>query len=219
MVAAALAAALATWEDSAGSAPGDSLPPASPGMTIRSAAQAGDAPPAPPPGIYRIRPGESELVYEVHHPLHEVRGVSRDVRGELALTSEAPYLRLPARLSTPLSSFGSGNRNRDSNALSALSASRFPEAIVEIRRLDLERAERSGYWEARGLAEGEVTLRGVGRPFRADVLAQLGEAGKLLVRARFGLSLTAHRVERPSLLFMPVDDRVDIRCRLVGERQ
>lgn len=172
---------------------------------------------APSPGVYRVNPAASELVYEVRHPMHQVRGTTRDVRGELTLSPEPPYLQLPARLTAPLAAFTSRNRNRDANALAVLEATRYPEAAVELRRLKLFPTP-GPEWEAKGLAEGEVTLRGVSRPFEAEVFAILNQAGALVVRSKFRVSLGAHAVERPSLFLLPVDDAVAVSCTLVAER-
>jgi hypothetical protein len=164
-----------------------------------------------------LRPGASELTYEVRHPIHGARGVSRDVRGTLEVIARAPWIALPAGISAPLGAFTSRNRNRDANAMAVLGSRRYPEAAVRILGLRLAQSP-SGSWNATGEADGELSLHGVTRPFEAQVSAKLTDAAAIAIDAAFTLSLTAHQVERPMLLLLPIDDRVAIEARLLAAR-
>ncbi len=174
----------------------------------------------PVPGRYRINPAASELSYDVRHPLHGVHGTSRDVRGTFSLVGEAPWLDLPSRIVAPLAGFSSRNRNRDANALIALAATRFPDAIVTLRtvRATAGGAGTPAAWSPGGVAEADLEIRGVSRPIAVTWSASQPDRTTIAIRASFGFSLTGHRVERPALLLMPIDDRVEIACRLVAVR-
>lgn len=173
-------------------------------------------------GTYQLRPEASELIYELRHPLHMVRGISRDLHGTLIIQEAPPYLRTPCQIKAPLSSFSSRNRNRDANALAALESWRFPYAEVLLQRVEM--LPRAGIHSPQGsprnsdgMVHGVVGLHGVLRPFTAKFQAR-ASSRNFTIEAAFSLSLAAHGVERPQLLLLPVDDAVSIRCRLVADQ-
>jgi len=191
-------------------------------LALASAAHAGGAgaeAQGPVPGLYRIGTG-SELAYQVRHPLHVVRGTSGDVRGELRLAEAEPWLETPARIVAPLAAFSSRNRNRDSNALAALGASRHPVVALTLRGLRAAPAAHGGAaWERSGTAEADLDVQGVTRPVTVRWNASQPERDRLEVRAAFSFSLAAHGVERPALFLVPIDDRVEIESRLAAVRR
>jgi hypothetical protein len=69
-------------------------------------------------------------------------------------------------------------------------------------------------------AELEVPLRGVlefhgvTREVGVTARVHLASPGRAAVEATFPVSLTGHAVERPSLLFVKVDDRIEITASL-----
>jgi polyisoprenoid-binding protein YceI len=176
------------------------------------------SPAAPVPGAYRIDAARSELRYDVRHPLHAVVGTSGDVRGTLDLTETEPWLRLPCRLTAPLIAFTSRNRNRDSNAFAVLAARRFPDAEINLTRLSLRRRPGDTAWSAQGKAEGELTLKGLSRAFSASVSTRQVDPATIEVSADFSFALSDHKIERPALLLIPIDDGVRITAKLVATR-
>jgi polyisoprenoid-binding protein YceI len=55
------------------------------------------------------------------------------------------------------------------------------------------------------IVNGRLTFHGVTNDVTAAAIPEWG-TGKLIVQAVMPISLTAFKVERPSLLFMPVED-------------
>lgn len=162
------------------------------------AAPAPAAPAAPADGVYRFGPG-TEVSYRLVHKLHRVTGRTGALEGELRMQGGKPVL--PATLKVPLSTLSSGNANRDANARNALGVLRFPEAELTLRQVFLGGAE--------GRAEGTLALRGEARPLAFPFsLAPEGPGYRL--KAAFPVSLTAYGIPRPALVFVPVEDEVEV---------
>ncbi len=67
--------------------------------------------------------------------------------------------------------------------------------------------------------EGEVELHGVRRPVRVPVALARQPDGTLRARATFEVSLDAFGIERPSLLFVKIDDACRIDLDLLLRRE
>lgn len=162
---------------------------------------------------------ESTVTYRVSHPLHGATGVSHQLSGAVSITpGTSPELVLPLRFTVPLASFDSGNRNRDRNMLSVMSAARYPEAILVIERVSWVNKQTSGsQTRAEGTGTGTLTLRGMSRPITVSLSGSLN-GPRLEVTSRFSVLLSEYGIERPSLLFRPIDDRVDLEIMGIAAR-
>jgi polyisoprenoid-binding protein YceI len=160
------------------------------------------------PRTYRIQ-ADSTISYSGKHPAHQWTGVSRSLRGTFAFDAEAPALVSPVTVSIPVRSFDSGNRNRDSNALAILDAGRHPQVSLRIDRLTAIKREASGT-SGSAVAEGLLTFHGVAKPISFPITAQLVQ-DRLQAQATFPVSVTAFGIERPKLLFVPIEDTVMVK--------
>lgn len=167
---------------------------------------------------YRFGP-ESTVTYHVSHPIHGVTGVSRNLSGTIAIAPGAsPELVLPVRLAIPIASFDSGNRNRDRNMLSIMKAARFPDAILVIDGVRwISKRTEAGVTTADGTASGSLALGGVTRPLTLTLSGSM-QPTRLEVVSRFSFSMSEYGLERPSLLFQPIDDRVEVEVSGVALR-
>jgi len=68
--------------------------------------------------------------------------------------------------------------------------------------------------------DGELDFHGVKRPLSIPARITLERDGGALVKAKFPVNLEAHQIERPSLLFIKVDEVVelDVELRLKAAR-
>lgn len=138
----------------------------------------------------------SEISYKLVHPLHEIDAVSKDASVWVDM-DEANRAIQRAFVQIPVTSFNSGNSNRDSHAMEVIDAITYPDV-----RFTSTRVVRNG--DSLNIA-GNLTFHGVTKPvniYAAEVWTQ----GKLTVDGRFDISLTAFKVDRPSLLGVPVKD-------------
>lgn len=159
---------------------------------------------------YEVTP-QSTLSYHVTHPLHHVVGVSHQLSGTFQATTQgAGELVLPITLSVPVVSFTSGNANRDRNMLTILDAAAYPSVVLTIATVDWTRHGRAGDDDtATGTAHGTLTLHGLSHPITFPVVGQIGPE-RMDATAHLSFLLSDYRVSRPSLLFMPIDDRVSV---------
>ncbi|HSN92613.1 MAG TPA: YceI family protein [Anaeromyxobacteraceae bacterium] len=161
------------------------------------------------PLTFAVAPG-STLSYRIVHRLHAVDGVSKALEGRARLLPDGG---VQVAVRARVDSFDSGNANRDAHMLEATEAGRIPYvafkgvgAGVEVRSYP---------------AVVEVPLQGVldfhGRQEAVEVTARVRfeSASRATVEASLPVSLDAHGVERPSLLFVKVDDRVVVKASLV----
>lgn len=183
---------------------------AAPAVVALAALLAPAATPAvPPAGLdLAVRPG-STLSYRLVHKLHEVTGVSRAVEGKARLKAGGE---VQVMVRARVDGFDSGNGNRDAHMLEATEAARFPFVTLKaVGRLAPPEAYPA---RLEVTLTGEVTFHGVTRPVEVPVEVEFTSARAARATARLPVSLEAHGVERPSLLFVKVDDAVVVTATL-----
>jgi polyisoprenoid-binding protein YceI len=140
--------------------------------------------------------GESSATYVLVHPMHEVEATSKDVMYTASLNPVTKSIQTVTAV-VDVTSFDSGNSNRDSHAMEAVDALSFPDVTF---------ASTSVIPQGNSLiVGGKLTFHGVTNDVTATAIPEWG-SDKLVVHATMPISLTAFKVERPSLLFIPVRD-------------
>jgi polyisoprenoid-binding protein YceI len=152
---------------------------------------------------YAAIKGESTLSYHLAHPLHEFSGVSRDI--ECVVELSADTLSSVIRVSAAVSSFDSRNSSRDSHAMEAVQSRKFPR--VEFAS-DSIKPSGDGY-----AVSGQLTFHGQVRPVAFQVTPRL-LPGKIGIKGGFEVKLSDFGVERPRLMFMPVEDKLGVSFEL-----
>jgi len=159
-----------------------------------------------------ISKSKSRVTYVLQHPLHIIRGVSKDVTGTVNLMPDT--LGSEISISIPVSSFDTGNESRDSHALEVVEGFKYPMVRFNGIAIRPETQGKISGW----LIEGEVEFHGVKKQISFIAHPSLLE-GQAHVTGSFGISLEAHQVERPKLLFFPVKDSLRIELDLVSENE
>ncbi len=139
---------------------------------------------------------ESSMTYRLVHPLHKIESTSKNVVYDLVADVAAKEIRSVTGV-VDVTTFDSGNSNRDSHAMEVIDAISYPEA-----RFTSTAITRNGDSLS---VTGKLTLHGVTREVVASVLPKWSPQ-RLEVLGRFDVSLTAFNIERPSLLLIPVED-------------
>lgn len=151
---------------------------------------------------------ESAVEYVLVHPAHTIHGTSSSLKGKVVV--EGGKLVTPLKLTLPLATLKTGNANRDNNALLTLGAIRQPSAELEVTKFDQTSSKtEGGATKIAGSATGTLKLKGVAKPYTIPLTATVA-ADKLTVDAAFTVSLTAHGIERPALVFVPTEDEVKV---------
>ncbi len=148
---------------------------------------------------------ESSLTYLITHPLHHVEAISKEIQCSIDY-DDATHTILQTSFSAEVSSFDSGNSNRDSHAMEVLDAIDFPTVSFESTRIEASGSSLN--------VQGNLTFHGRTKPI--SFVASSSIAGnKLTVIGKTAVSLTAFDIERPSLLLIPVEDSLKISFNVV----
>jgi polyisoprenoid-binding protein YceI len=165
--------------------------------------------------VATVDSAESVIDYTGSAPLHDWTGTSRDVRGRFVLDPDRPDSSR-AVIRVPVASFDSGNDRRDRKMREVTEAKQYP--IVEFRMTDLDAVQwgrasegHAGRWEV----AGELRFHGRTHPVETTADVRITEE-QVRVRTKFAISLTRFEVERPSLLWASIGDKIRIDARLVG---
>jgi hypothetical protein len=144
--------------------------------------------------------GIGQVDYRIVHKFHKVAGVSTAmvVRG----TVDASGLKVMAR--AQVSTFDSGNTNRDAHMMEAVEGEKYPWASVRAVLPGFRLPAKPG--TAKIKVQAEVELHGIAVSHPIDLDLETKDGVHFHVTFEFTESLTAHKVERPSLLFVAVDD-------------
>jgi hypothetical protein len=165
------------------------------------------------PRTLAVAPG-STLSYRLVHKLHGVEGVSRAVEGRARILPDGG---VQVAVRARVDSFDSGNGNRDAHMREVTEEARFP--LVSLKAVAPGAAPPADRAELDVLLDGELFFHGVARRIEIAAKVRFESAGRATVEASFPVSLTAHGVERPSLLFVKVEDRIEVVARLVLEEE
>ncbi len=157
-----------------------------------------------------VDPAASVVRFHVNHKLHAVDGRSSAIEGKALVDSDGA---VRAMVRIPASSFESGDANRDANMRETLEVSRHPYVVLKAAgRID------PGATPGRPVEPtlaGELDFHGVRRPVSVPVTVTFSDDGGARVTARLALSLDSYRIDRPSLLFVKLDDDCAVNVDLV----
>jgi len=156
---------------------------------------------------------DSTLTYSVVHKLHAVEGVCKLVEGKVRLLEGGG---VQAMVRARIDCFDSGNGNRDAHMKETTEAEKFP--YVEWKGIAEHVVLPAAAATALVTLEGQVSFHGVQQPIEVKVELS-NKAEHLVAEAHLLLSLDAFRIERPSLLFVKIDDALKLDAHLVLSRE
>lgn len=138
----------------------------------------------------------TSVTYHLVHPLHKIDAVSKDVDCTAEIDPAARAISA-VTVSVDVMTFDSDNSNRDSHAMEVIDALEYPESTFTSDRV-----------EQRGdslFATGKLTFHGVTHEV---IIAARPEwsASRVVVNGGFNILLSDYKVERPSLLMIPVEN-------------
>jgi polyisoprenoid-binding protein YceI len=141
---------------------------------------------------------ESYITYQLTHPLHEIESTSKEVDCSIDFDlSKKEIQRVDVRID--VTTFNSGNSNRDSHAMEVIDALSYPEVDFQSKNI---------YAKGDSIkVQGKLTFHGVTKDITISAKPKWQDK-KLYVNGNFAVSLTAFKIERPSLLMIPVKDEL-----------
>ena len=151
----------------------------------------------------------STLTYHVSHPLHESEGVSHEARGKgVCHAGECDFL-----VAVPVKSFDSRDTNRDLHMVQVVRGGQFPVVTVRAHLPETAAAGR----EIR--ADVEVAFAGQTVTFKQVALEQSTENGATRITGTIPATLTAFKIDPPTLLAIPVKNEIPVRVDMTWRRQ
>ena len=161
------------------------------------------------PQTLSVDPSATVVRFHVNHKMHAVDGRPSAVEGKAVIE---PGGRVLAMVRIPVASFDSGDSNRDAHMRETLHAGKHPFVVFKgVSSLLVPAAHGKAVPMT---LEGELDFHGVTRPVAVPVSVEFAPDGSAVVTGRMKVSLEAHRIERPSLLFVKVDDECAIEFSL-----
>ena len=140
----------------------------------------------------------SEIRYHGIHPLHEWTGISTNASGKVSYDQSTNLGSIT--VSVPLNSFDSKVYARDSNMLTHTEAIDFPFVIFKSDNASIK--QDSLY------VNGKLTFHGITKDI--SVVASITQQNGFQVNGGFCINLSDYNVQRPSLLFIKINDEICI---------
>jgi polyisoprenoid-binding protein YceI len=138
----------------------------------------------------------SSVTYHLVHPLHTIEATSKDVMYRVNLDEETKQI-VSVSAQVDVTSFDSGNSNRDSHAMEVIDALTFPAVTFSSTGI-IQTGDSLD-------VTGKLTFHGVTKSI-VMIATSKWTTPTLVIQGQFNLSLTEFKIERPSLLMIPVND-------------
>jgi polyisoprenoid-binding protein YceI len=174
------------------------------------AALVADGAPAPAdaPRTFSATRG-STIAYHLNHPFHAVDGRSSGVEGRVRLLPDGG---VQVVVRARVDSFDSGNSNRDAHMMEVTEAARFP--FVTFKGVAAGVRVEGVPTELELPLRGTLEFHGVSREVAVVAKVRFPSPDRAEAEATFPISLGEHGVKRPSLVFVQVEDRIQITAHL-----
>jgi hypothetical protein len=146
-------------------------------------------------GNYELK--KSSVKYLVSYLIKKAESESIESKGKgECKDSSCEFL-----VAAPVKSFVSKDSGRDLNMLNVVKADKFPLAVVHIKT-------KGDIASGKLVADLEVDFVGVKKEYSGVVFLAQKTSDGFHVSGKFDLKLTDHKVERPSLLGVSIEDNV-----------
>ena len=139
---------------------------------------------------------ESFITYQLTHPLHEIESTSKEAYCKIDVDLNKNEIK-NVFVQVEVTTFNSGNSSRDSHAMEVIDALSFPDSRFTSSSITQKGDSLKVY--------GKLTFHGITKDIVISAATKWSN-NKLVVNGNFDVSLTAFKVDRPSLLLIPVKD-------------
>jgi polyisoprenoid-binding protein YceI len=169
---------------------------------------------APAVTQYSVDTGASKVTYTMVHKLHKWDGTSRKAEGRARVLPDG---KAQVGVRIPVESFDSANANRDAHMKETVQAATYP--IVELKAVgDGVVAPAGGTGAVTRTFHCEISWHGVKQTMEIPVKMTFEADGKIRANAKFMVSLESFKIERPSLMFVKVDDSMALDVDLIFKK-
>jgi polyisoprenoid-binding protein YceI len=165
---------------------------------------------APQARIFALDAAQSHVKFHLDHPLHKVDGQAKQLEAKAQLSPDG---QVKAMARAQVAALDTGDGNRDANLRAVMEADRFPYVIL--KGTGQLAAPATFPATTPILLDAEVDVHGVKQPLKVPLEITFPDADTARIHGTFDVSLEAHHVERPSLLFKKVSDATKVTIDLV----
>ena len=148
----------------------------------------------------------SLITYFGVHYLHKWEGSTSDVKGVVSYDKNIDQYE--CSISVPLSTFSSGNDNRDSNMLVYCRAFDFPNINFQSTSIKVNESTLE--------IEGKIEFAGEEKDIKTNAKLNSLDNNLFAIEGELDILLSEFKVERPSLLFVEIEDLVKIKYSIQG---
>ena len=148
----------------------------------------------------------SLITYFGVHYLHKWEGSTSDVKGVVSHNKNIDQYE--CSISVPLSTFSSGNDNRDSNMLVYCKAFDFPNINFQSTSIKVQENTLE--------IEGRIEFAGKEKEIKTSAKLNGHDNNLFAIEGELDILLSEFEVERPSLLFVEIEDLVKIKYSIKG---
>ena len=149
---------------------------------------------------------KSLITYFGVHYLHKWEGSTSDVKGVVSYDKNIDQYE--CSISVPLSTFSSGNDNRDSNMLVYCRALDFPNINFQSTSIKVNESTLE--------IEGKIEFAGEEKEIKTNAKLNSLDNNLFAIEGELDILLSEFKVERPSLLFVEIEDLVKIKYSIQG---
>ena len=153
-----------------------------------------------------FRVENSLITYFGVHYLHKWEGSTSDVKGVVSYDKNIDQYE--CSISVPLSTFSSGNDNRDSNMLVYCRAFDFPNINFQSTSIKVNESTLE--------IEGKIEFAGEEKEMKTNAKLNSLDNNLFTIEGELDILLSEFKVERPSLLFVEIEDLVKIKYSIQG---
>lgn len=147
----------------------------------------------------------SSVTYAMNHPMHSWEGICKDVNAVVVINNQTKAIEQVA-VALKLDAFNSGNANRDSHALEVMEALKFPKVTFVSKQIKVTAEKLT--------VEGNLTFHGITKPLTI-IATREDFVNKLVIEGKFDVSLTDFNIERPSLLGLKTNDKMNLKFQVI----
>ena len=153
-----------------------------------------------------FRVENSLITYFGVHYLHKWEGSTSDVKGVVSYDKNIDQYE--CSISVPLNTFSSGNDNRDSNMLVYCKAFDFPNINFQSTSIKVNESILE--------IEGKIEFAGEEKEIKTNAKLNSLDNNLFAIEGELDILLSEFKVERPSLLFVEIEDLVKIKYSIQG---
>jgi len=153
-----------------------------------------------------FRVENSLITYFGVHYLHKWEGSTSDVKGVVSYDKNIDQYE--CSISVPLNTFSSGNDNRDSNMLVYCKAFDFPNINFQSTSIKVNESTLE--------IEGKIEFAGEEKEIKTNAKLNSLDNNFFAIEGELDILLSEFKVERPSLLFVEIEDLVKIKYSIKG---